>query len=188
MGWILFTGNGLTWACLISSSFLDPIPFSKPFIFSLFHISVFYPSHPLPHQFCAFCLWKACHLRTFFQAGLLFSSMPDTLKFPLLLYPAQPKLIFSVLLVGENNLTCNLIVCMIGIVLLGHEAQMVNNSSELLKLVWCLSRQIKCLEYHLVRRKVWGRNNYLIFKYPEEIVSLRQKKRLDSPVPFSLSS
>ena len=71
--------------------------------------------------------------------------MPDTLKFPFIPYPAQSKLIFLVVLVGENNLTCNLIVCLIGILVLGYEAQMVNNSSELLKLISHLSTQIQCL-------------------------------------------
>lgn len=66
--------------------------------------------------------------------------MPDTLKFLIIPYSAQLKIIFLLLLTGEIHLTCNVTICMIGFVPLGSEAQMISDSCELLKLVLCLSQ------------------------------------------------
>lgn len=110
-----------------------------------FHIFMcFTPCILCPTNFVPSFCWKHT-TEDFFQATLLFFSMPDTPKFPLSPYPAQSKIISLVLLIGENYLTCNLIVCVIGIAPLVYKAQMIHNSCELLKLVVCLSRQIKHL-------------------------------------------
>lgn len=138
----MFAGVGLTCFFLASSSFLDVHSSFLSLNLSLFHILLasFAP------QILSFPSVESMPLRTFFSsAGFLSSSMSDTLKFSFIPYPVQSKLIFLVVLVGGNNLTYNLILCLIGIVVLGYEAQTVNNSSELLKLISHLSRQIQRL-------------------------------------------
>ena len=108
-----------------------PLPFLSLYLFLFFTYLCGLPLASFPPPILCLRFVESRLLRTFFQASLVSFSMPDSLKFLLIPYPAQSKPIFLVLLVGANSLPYNLIVCMIGLVLLRYKGQMVSNSPEL---------------------------------------------------------
>lgn len=123
----------MAWLGPVSSLPLSrpPLPFLSLYLFLFFTYLCVLPLASFPPPILCLRFVESRLLRTFFQASLVSFSMPDSLKFLLIPYPAQSKPIFLVLLVGANNLPYNLIVCMIGLVLLRYKGQMVSNSPEL---------------------------------------------------------